>query len=65
MPPTVREVIAQPEAGGWQLTRTRDDHRQVEHPTKPGTVTVAGKPGVVVPIGTWLPIRRQAGWRSE
>jgi predicted RNA binding protein YcfA (HicA-like mRNA interferase family) len=65
MPPKVREVIAQPEADGWQLARTRGDYRQFEHPTKPGEVTVAGEPGVVVPIGTWPPTQRQAGWRSE
>ena len=25
------------------LKRTRGDHRQFKHPSKPGTVTVAGK----------------------
>lgn len=27
----------------------------MHHPTKPGTVTVAGKPGVEVPPGTLIP----------
>ena len=27
----------------------------MHHPTKPGTVTVAGKPGVEVPPGTPIP----------
>jgi predicted RNA binding protein YcfA (HicA-like mRNA interferase family) len=32
----VREVIALVEADGWVLVRTRGDHRQYKHPTKPG-----------------------------
>jgi predicted RNA binding protein YcfA (HicA-like mRNA interferase family) len=39
----VREVIAALENDGWQLVRTRGSHRQFRHPSKPGTVTVAGK----------------------
>ncbi|MGH9513513.1 MAG: type II toxin-antitoxin system HicA family toxin [Terriglobales bacterium] len=38
----VREVIKQLEHDGWQLARTKGSHRQFHHPTKPGTVTVAG-----------------------
>jgi predicted RNA binding protein YcfA (HicA-like mRNA interferase family) len=38
----VREVIALVEADGWYLVRTRGDHRQYKHPTKPGRVTVSG-----------------------
>jgi predicted RNA binding protein YcfA (HicA-like mRNA interferase family) len=39
----------------------RGSHRQMKHPTKPGTVTVAGQPGVDVPPGTLKYIWRQAG----
>jgi predicted RNA binding protein YcfA (HicA-like mRNA interferase family) len=28
---------------GWVMVRQRGSHRQLHHPTKPGTVTVAGK----------------------
>lgn len=65
MPPKVREVIRRLERDGWRLARTRGDHRQYEHATKPGIVTVSGKPSVEVPVGTWLSIQRQAGWRSR
>lgn len=30
---------------GWHLAATKGNHRQFKHPTKPGRVTVAGKPG--------------------
>jgi predicted RNA binding protein YcfA (HicA-like mRNA interferase family) len=41
----VREVIKIIEADGWYLARTKGGHRHFKHPTKPGIVTVAGKPG--------------------
>ncbi|MEH2239987.1 type II toxin-antitoxin system HicA family toxin [Nostoc sp.] len=56
----VREVIKRLEADGWYLARTKASHRQFKHPDKPGTVTVAGKPNVDVPIGTLKNIWRQA-----
>jgi predicted RNA binding protein YcfA (HicA-like mRNA interferase family) len=48
----VRDVIKRLEDDGWHLARTRGDHRQFKHASKPGVVTVAGKLGVDVPIGT-------------
>src|ERR1041385_1144298 len=56
----VREVIARLEDDGWQLVRTRGSHRQFRHPSKTGTVTVAGKPSVDVPAGTLASIWKQA-----
>ncbi|MEH1921947.1 type II toxin-antitoxin system HicA family toxin [Nostoc sp.] len=56
----VREVIKRLEADGWYLARSKGSHRQFKHPDKPGTVTVAGKPNVDVPIGTLKNIWRQA-----
>lgn len=44
--------------GSW---RTRGSHRQFKHPTKSGTVTVAGKPGLDVPPETLNSIYKQAG----
>ena len=57
----VRDVIAALEGDGWQLVRTRGSHRQFRHSSKPGTVTVAGKPSVDVPVGTLASIWKQAG----
>jgi len=59
----VREILELLEADGWYLARTRGSHRQLKHPTKPGTVTVAGKPSLDVPPGTLSSILKQAGLR--
>lgn len=59
----VHEVITRIEADGWYLARTRGSHRQFRHPTKAGTVTVAGKPSLDVPPGTLNSILKQAGLR--
>ena len=58
---TVREVIKRIEADGWYLARQRSSHRQFKHPTKPGLVTVAGHPSVVLAPKTLKSILRQAG----
>lgn len=57
----VRDVIRLLERHGWRLMRTKGSHRQFQHSAKPGTVTVAGKAGVDVPIGTLKSILKQAG----
>jgi predicted RNA binding protein YcfA (HicA-like mRNA interferase family) len=57
----VREILRELQDDGWILVRTRGSHRQYHHPTKPGTVTVAGHPGVDVPPGTLRSILKQAG----
>lgn len=49
------------EEDGWRLARTKGSHRQYHHPTKPGTVTVAGHPSVDIPQGTLNNILKQAG----
>ena len=38
----VREMIKIIENDGCLLTRTKGSHRQFKHPTKNGTVTIAG-----------------------
>ncbi|HIG54430.1 MAG TPA: addiction module toxin, HicA family [Candidatus Handelsmanbacteria bacterium] len=48
----VRGLIRIIEADGWYLVRTKGSHRQFHHPTKSGTVTVAGKLSSDVPPGT-------------
>lgn len=56
----VRDVLKKLEENGWSIVRTRGSHRQLKHSTKIGTVTVAGKPNVDVPIGTLKSIWKQA-----
>jgi predicted RNA binding protein YcfA (HicA-like mRNA interferase family) len=56
----VLAVIRLIEADGWRLVRRTGSHRQFRHPTKPGTVTVAGRPSVDVPPGPLTSILRQA-----
>lgn len=58
-----RNVMKQIEADGWRLVRTVGAHMQFRHPTKAGTVTIAGggKLNRDVPIGTLKSIMRQAG----
>jgi len=56
----VRDLIHRLEDDGRQLARTRGSHRQFKHPSKAGVVTVAGRPGIEVPIGTLKQILRQA-----
>lgn len=56
-----REIIRMIEEDGWRFVGQRGSHRQYDHPTKPGRVTVAGKPNADVPKGTAANILRQAG----
>jgi predicted RNA binding protein YcfA (HicA-like mRNA interferase family) len=48
------------QADGWFLAATRGSHRQFKHPTKPGRVTVAGKPSDHLAPGTLNSIFKQA-----
>ena len=53
------------EGEGWQLSRTRGSHRQYKHPTKPGLVTVPGKPSDELHPKTLSSILKQAGLRND
>jgi len=57
----VREAIKMIESDGWYLAATRGSHRQYKHPTRPGRVTIAGKPSDDLAPGTLNSIRKQAG----
>jgi predicted RNA binding protein YcfA (HicA-like mRNA interferase family) len=57
----VRQVLRLLKQDGWVQVRMRGSHRHFRHPTKPGTTTVAGKPGDDLKIGTYRSILRQAG----
>ena len=61
----VGELIRLLEENGWRLARTRGSHRQFRNPSKPGTVTVAGKPSLDVPPGTLSSILKQAGLKKK
>ncbi len=61
MPLSVREAIRLIEEDGWVQIRQNGSHRQFHHPTKPGTVTIAGKPSLDLDAKTEKSIRRQAG----
>lgn len=58
--PKVRDAISLIEGDGWYLVRTTGSHRQYNHPTKPGTVTIAGNPNRDLAAGTWNSILKQA-----
>jgi predicted RNA binding protein YcfA (HicA-like mRNA interferase family) len=57
----IREAIRLIEEDGWYLDRTRGSHRQYRHPSKPGLVTIAGKPGDELAPGTKNSILKQSG----
>lgn len=49
---------------GWYVDSQEGSHRQLKHPSKPGKVTVAGKPSKDVPPKTLASILRQAGLKD-
>ena len=49
---------------GWYLVATRGSHRQFKHSTKPGRVTVPGKPNDDLAPGTLNSILKQAGLKK-
>jgi predicted RNA binding protein YcfA (HicA-like mRNA interferase family) len=57
----VREILELLRRDGWLHISTRGSHRQFKHPTKPGRVTVAGKPGLDLHPDTLKSILRQSG----
>ena len=60
----VSELLSIIGQDGWLLVRQRGSHRQFHHPTKSGTVTVAGKPSIDVPRGTLNSVLKQAGLKE-
>ncbi|WP_419925811.1 type II toxin-antitoxin system HicA family toxin [Candidatus Poriferisocius sp.] len=63
--PKVRDVVRLVAQDGWRRVRTRGSHHQYQHPTKPGTVTIAGKPSDDVAPWIWSSIMKQAGLRRD
>lgn len=60
----VKELLKLLEGDGWFLVRTKGSHRQYKHPSKSGTVTVAGKSSIEVPKGTLNAILKQSGLKK-
>ncbi len=60
----VSEVLRLIQDDGWFLVATRGSHRQFKHPSKPGRVTVAGKPSDDLAPGTLNSILKQAGLKK-
>jgi predicted RNA binding protein YcfA (HicA-like mRNA interferase family) len=56
----VGDVLLMLHNDGWFLVATRGSHRQFKHPSKPGRVTVAGKPSDDLAPGTLNSILKQA-----
>jgi len=56
----VYEILALLAADGWYLANTKGSHRQFKHPSKPGRVTVPGKPSDDLAPGTLNSILKQA-----
>jgi len=61
----IKELIKVLQNDGWYLERTRGSHRQFKHPSKSGTVTVAGRPSIDVPPGTLNAILKQSGLKKK
>jgi predicted RNA binding protein YcfA (HicA-like mRNA interferase family) len=57
----VRDLIKQIQQDGWFQVRQTGSHRQFHHPSKTGTVTLAGGPSEDVPKGTLNSVLKQAG----
>jgi predicted RNA binding protein YcfA (HicA-like mRNA interferase family) len=60
----VSEVLRMLHDDGWYLVATRGSHRQFKHPTKPGRVTLSGKPSDDLARGTLASVLKQAGLKK-
>ena len=60
----IRDVIKMLEDDGWTVVRQRGSHRQFKHASKPGLVTVPGKPGDDLAPGTLNSVLKQAGLKQ-
>jgi len=60
----VREVLKLLEDDGWRQVRMKGSHRQFKHPAKVGLVTVPGRSGDDLAVGTLNSILKQAGLKT-
>ncbi len=61
----VGQIIELIERDGWVQVAQRGSHRQFKHPTKPGRVTIPGKPSRDLSPGLERSILNQAGLRGQ
>ena len=57
----VAEILRLLQQDGWALVAQRGSHRQFKHSSKPGRVTVPGKPSDDLAPGTQNSILKHAG----
>ncbi len=57
----VRDIVKLIRDDGWLYSHSTGDHNHYHHPSKPGKVTVPGKPSMDLKVKTWDSILRQAG----
>jgi len=60
----VREILRLLSDDGWVIVATRGSHRQFKHPSRPGRVTVLGKPSDELAPGTLNGIRKQGSFKK-
>lgn len=60
----IKDVLQLLQDDGWFLVATRGSHRQYKHRSKPGRVTVAGKPNDDLAPGTLNSILKQAALKK-
>jgi len=56
----VRDLLKRLGEDGWIVVRQRGSHRQLQHPSKPHTIAVAGHPADTLAAGTYKSILRRA-----
>jgi len=56
----VADILRLLQEDGWFMVAQRGSHRQFKHPSKPGRVTVPGKPSDDLAPGTQNSILKQA-----
>jgi len=61
----VRTILRMLREDGWTEVSRRGSHRQLKHESKPGRVTVPGKPSDDLAPGTLNSILKQAGLKDE
>jgi predicted RNA binding protein YcfA (HicA-like mRNA interferase family) len=61
----VNAVLRMLRQDGWKGIARRGSHRQLTHRSKPGRVTVPGKPSDDLAPGTPNSILKQAGLKNE
>lgn len=57
-------MIKRVEWDGWYQVRQKGSHRQFHHPTKPGTVTIVGRPSGDLYPKMKASILKQAGLKQ-